>query len=116
MLTECVVYIYIYIYVCVCDIQIPYICIYTLSPRIQSFVFQFTIQNIKIKTYRTRILRVLYWYETWSIILREESRLSVLENRVLRRIFGPKTDEVRSGKDYITTNFTFSTPHQILLW
>jgi hypothetical protein len=36
----------------------------------------------------------LYGYETWSLTLREEHRLSVLENRVLRRIFGPKRDEV----------------------
>jgi hypothetical protein len=33
-------------------------------------------------------------YETWSLILREEHRLRVFENRVLRRIFGPKRDEV----------------------
>jgi hypothetical protein len=37
---------------------------------------------------------VLYWSETWSVILREEYRLGVLENRVLRRIFGPKRDEI----------------------
>jgi hypothetical protein len=37
---------------------------------------------------------VLYGCETWSIILREECRLRVFENRVLRRIFGPKRDEV----------------------
>jgi hypothetical protein len=37
---------------------------------------------------------VLYGCETWSLILREEHRLMVLENRVLRRIFGPKKDEV----------------------
>jgi hypothetical protein len=36
----------------------------------------------------------LYGYETWSLTLREEHRLSVFENRVLRRIFGPKRDEV----------------------
>ena len=35
-----------------------------------------------------------YGYETWSFKLREERRLRVLENRVLRRIFGPKRDEV----------------------
>jgi hypothetical protein len=40
---------------------------------------------------------VLYGCETWSLILREERRLSVFENRVLRRIFGPKRDEV-TGK------------------
>jgi hypothetical protein len=37
---------------------------------------------------------VLYGSETWSLTLREERRLRVFENRVLRRIFGPKRDEV----------------------
>jgi hypothetical protein len=37
---------------------------------------------------------VLYGCETWSLTLREEYRLRVFENRVLRRIFGPKRDEV----------------------
>jgi hypothetical protein len=46
--------------------------------------------------YKTTILPVLlYWCETWSLILREEHRLRVFENRVLRRIFGPKRDEVK---------------------
>jgi hypothetical protein len=40
---------------------------------------------------------VLYGCETWPLTLREEHRLRVFENRVLRRIFGPKTDEV-TGK------------------
>ena len=64
----------------------------------ESFVLQFTIQkykDIKIKVYRTIILPVvLYGCETWSFTLREECRLKVLENRVLRRIFGPKWEEV----------------------
>jgi hypothetical protein len=48
-----------------------------------------------IKIYRTIILPVvLYGCETWSLTLREEHRLRVFENRVLRRIFGPKRDEV----------------------
>jgi len=52
-------------------------------------------QNLKIKIYRTIILPVvLYGCETWSLTLREERRLRVFENRVLRRIFGPKRDEV----------------------
>ena len=38
---------------------------------------------------------VLYVCETWSLTLREERRLRVLENGVLRRIFGPKRDEVK---------------------
>ena len=37
---------------------------------------------------------VLYGCDTWSLTLREECRLRVFENRVLREIFGPKTDEV----------------------
>jgi hypothetical protein len=37
---------------------------------------------------------VLYGYETWSLTLREERRLRVIENWVLRRVFGPKRDEV----------------------
>jgi len=37
---------------------------------------------------------LLYGCETWSLILREERRLRVFENRVLRRVFGPKRDEV----------------------
>ena len=52
-------------------------------------------KNVKIKIYRTTILPdVFYGCETWSFILREERRLRVFEKRVLRRIFGPKRDEV----------------------
>jgi len=52
-------------------------------------------KNLKIKIYRTIILPlVLYGCETWSLTLREERRLRVFENRVLRRIFGPEGDEV----------------------
>jgi hypothetical protein len=40
---------------------------------------------------------VLYGWETWSLTFREEHRLRVFENRVLRRIFGPKRDEVMGG-------------------
>ena len=59
------------------------------------FAFQFAVQNLKIKIYRTIILSfVLYGCETWSLTLREERRLRVFENRVLRGIFGPKRDEV----------------------
>ena len=52
-------------------------------------------KNLKIKIYRTIILPVvLYGCETWSLTLREESKLRVFENMVLRRIFGPRRDEV----------------------
>jgi hypothetical protein len=50
-------------------------------------------RNVKIKICNTIILSVvLYGCETWSLTLREEHRLRVFENRVLRRIFGPKSD------------------------
>jgi hypothetical protein len=52
-------------------------------------------RNIEVKIYKTIILPVvLYGYETRSLRLREGHRLRVFENRVLRRIFGPKRDEV----------------------
>jgi hypothetical protein len=62
-----------------------------LSPK--PFVFPSHIKNLKIKIYKTVILPVvLYGCETWSLTLREEHRLRVSENRVLR-IFGPKREE-----------------------
>ena len=52
-------------------------------------------KNKIIKIYRNIILTVvLYGCETWSLILREERRLRVFENRVLRRLFGPTRDEI----------------------
>ena len=66
----------------VCTSVCMYVCIYVLP------------KNLKIKIYRTVILPVvLYGCETWSLTLREEHRLRVSENRVLRRILGPKRDE-----------------------
>jgi len=58
-----------------------------MNSRLQS-------KNIKIQIYRTTILlTVLYGCETWSHILKKH-RLRVMRNRVLRRIFGPKREEV----------------------
>jgi hypothetical protein len=55
-------------------------------------------KNLKIKIYKTIILPVvLYWCETSSLTLREEHGLRVFENWVLRRIFGPKSNEVVRG-------------------
>jgi hypothetical protein len=54
-------------------------------------------KNLKVKIHETIILLVLYGYETWSLTLREEHRLRVFENRVLRRICGPKREEVVGG-------------------
>jgi hypothetical protein len=50
--------------------------------------------NVKVKIYKTIILPVMYGCETWSLTLREQHRLMVFGNRVLRRIFGPKRDKV----------------------
>jgi hypothetical protein len=56
-------------------------------------------KNVKIRIYETIILPVvLYICETWSVVLREEHRLRVFENRVLRRVFGPKRNEVTGGR------------------
>ena len=70
----------------------------------------------KIKMYGTIILPlVLYGCETWSLTSREERRLTVFENRVLSRIFGPKRDEVTGGgENYIMRNLVTCTPHKIL--
>jgi len=52
-------------------------------------------KNLKIKIYRKIILTlVLYGCENWSLTLREERKLRVFENMVLRRIFGPRRDGV----------------------
>jgi len=60
-----------------------------LSPSLLS-------KNLKIKIYRTVIVPVvLYGCETWSLTLREERKLRVFENRVLRKILGPRRNEVR---------------------
>jgi hypothetical protein len=52
-------------------------------------------RNVKVKIYKTIILPVvLYGCETWSLTLREELRLRLFENRVLRRMFGTNRDEI----------------------
>ena len=51
-------------------------------------------KKLKIKMCRTIILPVVYGCETWSLTLREELGSRVFDNRVLRRIFGPRRDEV----------------------
>ena len=65
----------------------------------ESFVFQAAIQKFKDEDIcRTIILPVvLYGCETWSLTLREERKLRVFENMVLRRIFGPRRDGGMEG-------------------
>ena len=67
-------------------------------------------KKLKIKVYRTIILPVvLYGCETWSLTLREERRLRVFENRVLRRVFGHKRDEQGNGENYILKSLVICT-------
>jgi hypothetical protein len=55
-------------------------------------------KNVKVRIYKTIILPVvLYECETWSLTVREEYKLRVFENRVLRRMFGQKRDRVTGG-------------------
>jgi hypothetical protein len=72
-------------------------------------------ENTKFKIYKIIILPgVLYGCEIWSLILREELRLRVFENRMPRRIFGPERDEVTGiGEHYVTRSFMICSPHQI---
>jgi hypothetical protein len=67
-------------------------CYHSVQNRLSSSLLP---KNLKIKIYSTIILPfVLYGYESWLLALKEECRMRVFENRVLRRIFGPKRDEV----------------------
>ena len=67
-------------------------CYYSVQNLLSSRLLS---KNLKIKIYRTIILPVvLYGCENWSLTLRDERRLRVFENRVLRRVFGPKKDDV----------------------
>jgi hypothetical protein len=70
-----------------------------LSFHPESFVFPSHIKKLKIKIYKTVILPVvLYGFKSWSLTLGEEQRLRVFENRVLRKVFGPKREEDRSWR------------------
>ena len=65
-------------------------CYYSLEKILSSHLLS---KKLKVNTYKTIILAiVLYDCETWSIILREEHRLRMFENKVLRMIFGAKRD------------------------
>jgi hypothetical protein len=74
-------------------------------------------RNVKVKIYKTIILPVaLYGCETLSLKLREEHRLSVFENRVLRRTFGPNRDEVTGERKKLHNeehHTLFSSPNII---
>ena len=73
-------------------------------------------KNLKIKIQKIIILTVvLYGCENWSLTVREERKLWVFENMVLRRIFGPKRDEATgNGKNYLMRSSMICTAHPIL--
>ena len=81
----------------------------------ESFVFQVAIQKFKDEDTQNSVLPVvMYGCETWSLTLLEERRLRVFENKVLRRIFGPKGDEVTREWRKIHTeelNDLYSSPN-----
>jgi hypothetical protein len=66
-------------------------CYYSVQNLLSSRLLS---KNLKIRIYRNIILPVLYGCETWSLTLKEERRLRVFENMVLRRIFRRKRDKV----------------------
>ncbi|KAJ4446512.1 hypothetical protein ANN_13208 [Periplaneta americana] len=67
-------------------------CYYSIEKLLSSSLLS---KNLKVRIYKTVILPVvLYGCETWTLTLREEHRLRVFENKVLRKIFGAKRDEV----------------------
>jgi len=90
-----------------------------LSFSAESFVFQAAIQKFKIKIRRTIILPVvLYGCETLSLTLREERKLRVFENMVLRRIFEPRRDEVTGEWRRLHNedlNYLYTSPNIVLV-
>jgi len=86
-----------------------------LSFGAECFLFQVAIQNAKIKIHRTIIQPVvLYGCETWSHKLRTERKLRVFENRVLRRLFGCKRDEVKGEWRKFRNKLNDLQCHQII--
>ena len=76
-----------------CRLKLGNACSYSMQNLLSSSLLS---KTLKIKIYRTIILPVvLYGCETWSLTLREERKLRVFENWVLRRVFVPKRDEVK---------------------
>ena len=85
-------------------------CYYSLEKILSSCLL-----SKKFKTYKTIILpTVLYSCETWSLTLREEHRLRVFENKVLRKISGAKKDEITGEwRKLHNTDALYSSPNMI---
>ena len=74
-------------------------------------------KNLKVKICRTIILPVvLYRCETWSLTLREERKLKVFENKVLRRIFGPRRDEVTGNNEELNDLHSSQNIVRVIKW
>jgi hypothetical protein len=73
--------------------QVMLACCHSVQQLLSSYQLS---KNMEIRMYKTIILPVvLYWCKTWPLTLREEYRLT--ENKMLRRMFEPKRDEVAGG-------------------
>jgi hypothetical protein len=80
--------------VCFCKVYVS-LCYHSVQNLLSSRLLS---KNVKVRIYNTIIFPVvLYGCETWSLTVREEHKLRVFENRVLRRIFRPKRDGVMGG-------------------
>ena len=66
-------------------------CYYSLEKILSSHLLS---KKLKVNTYKTISTFILYGCETWFLMLREEHRLRAFENKVLRKIFGAKKDEI----------------------
>jgi hypothetical protein len=90
-----------------------------LSCGPESFTFQLLSKNIKIKTYRTIILpAILYGCEMWSLTLKVVRRLRLSENKVLRRILGPRRKDLTGEWKKLQSdvlNDLYSSPNIIRL-
>ena len=85
-------------------------CYYSVQNLLSSSLLS---KKLKVKIYRTIIMPVvLYGCESWSLTLREERRLRVFENRVLRRVRGTRSQ--RNGENYIMRSSVICTPYRIL--
>ena len=80
-------------------------CYYSLKKILSSSLLS---KKLKVNTYKIFILPVvLYGCETWSLTLKEEHRLRVFENKVLRKIFGAKGDDIQeNGESCIMLSYT----------
>jgi len=87
------------------------VCYYSVQNLLSSRLLS---KNLKVKIYRTIILLVvLHGCETWSLTMREECRLRVFENRVMRRVFGSKRDEVTGVWKKLHNEELYSLPNVV---